>query len=169
MISAAWLPVLVALTVLVGSLTLWCYFTAQRLNRLHIRLDRARDQLEAALNRRAGVIAALHPELGSAAETAESIELTYDHFAQRREAESALMAEVEKATQARSTARTEQRTGNQPKEIDHGAVLLADAAVRVNLAMRFYNQAVQDTRLLRGRPLVRALRLSGNAPTPVYF
>ena len=39
----------------------------------------------------------------------------------------------------------------------------------MELARRFYNDAVTDTRMLRMRPLVRGLRLAGTAPIPEYF
>ena len=46
---------------------------------------------------------------------------------------------------------------------------LIDAEVRVQLAHRFYNDAVADTRALRLRSLVRAFRLGGTAPLPEFF
>ena len=49
------------------------------------------------------------------------------------------------------------------------AIELSDAHTRLELARRFYNDAVTDTKALRARPLVRALRLAGTAPEPEYF
>ena len=40
---------------------------------------------------------------------------------------------------------------------------------QVFLARKFYNDVVALTRDARRRPLARLLRLSGNAPTPVFF
>ena len=51
----------------------------------------------------------------------------------------------------------------------NGARTLADAHTRVELAMRFYNDAVSDTRTLRLRPLVRFFHLGGHASPPEYF
>src|SRR3712207_4290105 len=46
---------------------------------------------------------------------------------------------------------------------------LAGTATRVALARRFYNDAVRDTRELRGRRLTRLLRLHARRPLPRYF
>ncbi|MEJ9080036.1 NUDIX hydrolase [Gordonia malaquae] len=46
---------------------------------------------------------------------------------------------------------------------------LSDAQTRVTMARRFYNDAVRDTRALRGRRMVRWLRLGGGGPMPAYF
>lgn len=43
---------------------------------------------------------------------------------------------------------------------------LGDAHRRVQLARRFYNDAVSDVQRLRARPLVRGFRLAGNAALP---
>ncbi|WP_345343778.1 NUDIX hydrolase, partial [Actinomycetospora succinea] len=49
------------------------------------------------------------------------------------------------------------------------AAELADAHARVSVARRIHNDAVRDTRALRGRRMVRLLRLAGTAPVPRYF
>ena len=46
---------------------------------------------------------------------------------------------------------------------------LADAEGRIQLAHRFYNEAVSDTRALRLRPAVRLFHLGGTAKLPEYF
>ena len=159
----------------------WCYFTAQRLNHLHIRMDRARYSLESALNRRAAVLAALHPAVADAARAAEEIELSYENFDARREAEQALLDAVgfpgdgEMVAAVSEPARLQVTPSNQgdvqarTDESDAGTAALADASVRVPLAARFYNQAVSDVRHLRRRPLVTFFRLAGNAPQPSYY
>jgi hypothetical protein len=43
------------------------------------------------------------------------------------------------------------------------------AAARVALARQLHNDAVSDVRALRGRRLVRVLRLAGRHPLPAYF
>ncbi|CAM3861569.1 hypothetical protein [Corynebacterium frankenforstense] len=47
--------------------------------------------------------------------------------------------------------------------------VLSEANARVEMAMRFYNDAVRVTRALRLRPAVRLLRLGGTAKLPRYF
>ncbi|AMO90387.1 hypothetical protein HMPREF3155_09205 [Corynebacterium sp. HMSC06D04] len=129
---------------------MWAYFTAQRLNSLHIRTDAALAQLEATLDRRAAVVAALAPELEEVASRAESSELTQGHFETRSAHERELSIAVN------------ERFAERP-------ALLADAEGRIHLAHRFYNEAVSDTRSLRLRPLVRMFRLGGTAPLPEFF
>ena len=46
---------------------------------------------------------------------------------------------------------------------------LQEAALRVNLARRFYNNAVNEALALHTAPMVRFFRLSGHASQPYYF
>ncbi|MEJ5996871.1 hypothetical protein [Corynebacterium sp. H130] len=124
----------------------WAYFTAQRLNRLHIRVDAALLSLSAALDRRAALIEALEPSAAGYAHRAQDIALEPALFDDRAAAERQMMA---------ASAST------------HPSII--DACTRVQLAQRFYNDAVRDTRSLRLRPGVRAFRLGGTAPLPVFF
>ncbi|MGO3327925.1 NUDIX hydrolase [Gordonia sp. (in: high G+C Gram-positive bacteria)] len=132
---------------------------ASRLNRLHIRVDLARQALFAALERRAVVaraIAAADPAapgadvLTRAADAAESAAL-----AGREAAENQLSAAIAQTDPVhRSPALTSE---------------LAEAQTRVTMARRFYNDAVRDARTLRGRRMVRWLHLAGHAHRPDYF
>ncbi len=140
---------LVVLIVALVTLALWAYFTAQRLNWLHIRTDAARASLQSMLDRRAAVAVALIPEAADAARRAEAIVLDYGNFERR--------ASVEREV----TAAIESRPDTPPE--------LVDAGVRVELAHRFYNEAVADTRALRTRLPVRLLRLGGTAALPEFF
>lgn len=140
----------IVLAVAVTALLLWAYFTAQRLNRLHIRTDAALAALQAALDRRAAVVAALLPDARALARRAEEAALAHGAFEERINRERGLSSALVPLG------------GQQPAE-------LVDAEVRVQLAHRFYNDAVADTRALRLRPLVRALRLGGTAPLPEFF
>lgn len=140
----------VVLAVALTAMLLWAYFTAQRLNRLHIRTDSARQSLNAALDRRCALVGALIPGATEVARKAEAIPLEYPRFSERSHAERAV-SEVINA---------------QPAPIPEA---LVDAAARVELAHRFYNEAVTDTRGLRTRSSIRFLRLGGAAPLPEYF
>ena len=80
---------------------------------------------------------------------AESITLDYDRFAARAEAERGISQEINNLVQV-------------PPAI-------VDAEARLQLAHRFYNDAVSDTRSLRVRPVVRLFRLGGTARLPEYF
>ncbi|MCT1411069.1 hypothetical protein M3G47_03835 [Corynebacterium sanguinis] len=143
MTAAIW----VAVVALVALVLLWAYLTAQRLDRLRIRVDRSRDALQAAMDRRCAVIAATMPELAERARAAELVGMTPRDVATRCGVEDALRGDVDK----------------------HGAAGdLADADTRVMLALRFYNEAVSDTRAVRLRMPVRVLRLGGSAALPEY-
>lgn len=142
--------IVLVVVVLAVAATLWVVFTAQRLNRLHIRTDSARQALEAALNRRVAVASAIYPELRPIAQQAEDIGLGYHSFEQRADKERQLAAALRGIK------------GDRPEAI-------VDAEVRLQLAQRFYNDAVSDTRVLRVRPIVRVLRLGGTAGLPIYF
>lgn len=148
-------PLWILLAVLLTALAAWCVLTAQRLDRLHIRLDRSRDALQAALDRRCAVLAAHTPELAAAARAAEQVALT------ARDVEARAAAE-ERLAEARAAL-------GPAADGDGGALRdTADADARVLLALRFYNDAVADTRALRLRPVVRGLRLGGTAPLPRF-
>ncbi|AWB85084.1 hypothetical protein C3E79_06230 [Corynebacterium liangguodongii] len=137
------------------ALCLWAYLTAHRLDRLHIRLDRSREALQAALDRRCAVIAATLPSLASRARATEEIRLTARDIATRLEAEDALRGAVDGGVDKDARA-------------DAAREALAEADVRVMLALRFYNDAVRETRAIRLLAPVRALRLGGTAALPDY-
>lgn len=147
--------VIVIPTIIILITIMWAYFNAQRLHRLHIRTDSARASLEAALNRRGAVIAALHPELTHKAAETEAVGLHYQNFAARIEKERELLSHVP-------------GLNNTQKE-DQLPPALVDAHTRVQLAQRFYDAAVTDTRALRTRPLIRLFHLGGRAKLPEYF
>ncbi|APT92416.1 hypothetical protein CPHO_05415 [Corynebacterium phocae] len=135
---------------IIVAFAMWALLTAQRLHRLHIRLDSSLLQLRAALDRRAAVVAAVVPGLATAASAAEATGLDPENFAARRAAEQELSLAI-----AAAGADT--------------PGLLVDANARVQLAHRFYNEAVADTRALRLRPMVKACRLGGTARMPEFF
>lgn len=140
--TVIWVVVAILLTLFAA----WAYFTARRLDRLHIRLDRSRAALQAALDRRCAVVAVTCPELAADAHAVEEIRMSAGNLTDRLEAESALRPRIAACEGAE----------------------LQDADTRVLLALRFYNDAVADTRALRLRPVVRTLRLGGTAALPEY-
>jgi hypothetical protein len=146
-----------AAVVVLGGLFLLA--TANRLDRLHIRLDAGWAALDAALARRAVVARAV------AAGT-----LTGDPASCLRHAadaaETAPRADRE-ATENELTKLLGQigRAELPPRLADE----LADAEQRVVIARRVHNDAVRDTLTLRRRRKVRYFKLAGTAPTPEYF
>ncbi|MCQ9351507.1 hypothetical protein NQ015_01075 [Corynebacterium sp. 153RC1] len=141
---------LVLLAVLITAFLGWAWNTAQRLNRLHIRTDAALQALQAALDRRAALSAALIPSSAGQAAKAQAVQLRYATFAERGEREWPISQAIEDLGEKVPAA-------------------LTDAEARLHLAVRFYNDAVADTRALRTRPLVRVMRLGGTASLPEYF
>lgn len=142
--------VVAALVIVFG---LWALVTARRLHALHIRTDSALNSLRFALDRRVAIAAALHPELHVSAAQTEAVALRHEHVDARSKREREFTRELQLLYP---------NTAEVPD-------LLVDSEIRVELASRFYNEAVSDTRALRLKPLVKALRLGGTAPMPTFF
>lgn len=144
-----WVVVLVAIVAIAALVGLWASGVASRLNRLHIRTDAARLSLEGALSARNAVLKALYPELSAQVSSAQLLPLKATDMGRRSDAENALLAAL-------------------PDEACSQASFI-EASARVDLAARFYNDAVADTRAVRMRKEVRALRLAGSAPLPEFY
>lgn len=147
----------VVLLVLIAA-GVWAYTAANRLDRLHVRTDLARQSLDAALARRALVVRTLALDLPAPEAKALTAAATRAERAEQPERESAenalagALATID-PDRIRPALRAE----------------IADAEARVTIARRFHNDAVRATRTLQGRRLVRWLRLAGTAPMPEYF
>ncbi|HKJ11794.1 MAG TPA: hypothetical protein VJ976_05330 [Ornithinimicrobium sp.] len=137
-------------------------YTAVRLDRLHTRLDATAAALDVQVVRRAecaielAYAGGLDPA-GSALVldvARASLEQEGPWTRQRREAESAMTAILRRVL----------ADGDE-------CAAMQDCALRVRLARRFHNEAVDRTRAVRRRPVVRALRLAGHTdlPEPVDF
>ncbi|MFT4125473.1 MAG: NUDIX hydrolase [Gordonia sp. (in: high G+C Gram-positive bacteria)] len=163
MSAATWLVVVIVAVVIVIAAG-WASQTANRLDRLNVRVDLARAAMFAALDRRTVVVRALAAWLGAhdadGAATAQALTERADV------AEHAAPADREAAENALSVALARVRPDARPVAL---VAELADAETRILLARRFYNDAVRDTRGLAERPLVRRLRLGGHAELPEYF
>jgi hypothetical protein len=151
----------VTVVAVVVLLATWVTWTATRVDRLHGRVDAARSTLDAQLVRRAAALQALvdqcMPELGAtrAGQLRAVARASLDADPAGREA----------AENDLSRALHEI-----PADLDPALVAdLADAARRVALARRFYNDGVRDTRSLRRSWLPRLLRLGGRRPVPAFF
>ena len=157
MVSIPWWGiVLFIMLMVVLVVSLIASATATRLNRMHVRTDLARASLEAALGRRAAIVRVAFPELGPDLAQAEAIPITASEPYARADAENTLSRRISELQGGR--------------ELDKAvAIELYDVHTRVELARRFYNDAVTDTQALRRLPLVKMLRLAGTAPQPEYF
>ena len=161
------IAVLVAVVVLFSVYVAW---TAQRMDRMHVRLEAARASLDAQLVRRAAAARALagHTErrlpmpagfmLQSAAHAALDAEPTTQE-----------QAETELTRALQSALDVLPPLGDDDPD---GRFLLQDlstAARKVHFARTFYNDAVVETVLMRERTLVRLFRLAGRAQRPQPF
>ncbi|PVY97306.1 NUDIX hydrolase [Actinomycetospora cinnamomea] len=143
---------------------------ARRLDRLHVRTDAAAAGLAAALDRRAAVVRAIAATAGPVA-VGDADRRALRAAARAAEAAGAAgdaVLDADRETAENDLTRVLARldTGALPADL---AAELADAQARVSVARRVHNDAVRDTRALRGRRMVRLLRLAGSAPMPRYF
>jgi hypothetical protein len=165
MLSVGWLVLAVVIAVL---LSMWVTFTLTRLDRLHARVDAAQAALDAQLVRRAAALQrAAETGDGSGASLTPALRDRCEALAQ-----AALSAERGEDRQANENA-----VGRALAELVEGrhplageaAAELREAAARVQVARRFYNDAVRDTRALRARRMPRVLRLAGRRAMPQFF
>lgn len=184
--SAEWIALVVVLAVLTAVALLAAYLTAHRLDRLHIRTDLARSALVGALGRRHAVAAGVARELESRdPRAAEAVARALAHARAHPPHAVAVADPAPDPDRRRWEDLDEESTGPDaehaenalglelagvdPSDLSAGlAAELEDAADRVSMARRFYNDAVRDTRALRERGSVRALRLAGRAPMPDF-
>lgn len=156
-------------------------YSAARLDRLHSRVEGALSALDAQLVRRAEATlelvnsGALDPAsaLILAAAASESLEahnvrvgddlLEGQHFAGREVIESDLTEALQIAVTRPVVDQLRQEPG-----IAGGAALarVEAAALRVQLARRFHNDAVKDVQRVRRKGVVRLFRLAGHAELP---
>jgi hypothetical protein len=168
-IALWWLIPAIVIAVLLG---MWVAFTITRLDRLHARVDAAGAALDAQLVRRAAAL--LH-----AVESAEARALPDLDEVQRTRYEAAAEHVLEFTENSHDQGResVENMVGRMLAQLaDHSDGLrsetvaeLREAAARVQVARRFYNDAVRDTRSVRSRRMPRLLRLAGNRALPEFF
>lgn len=146
----------VVVLVLLASYISW---TAGRLDRQHARVDAAWAALDAQLVRRASAARALVPLLPPGPATDRLAALAHDAVEAGEEGRETVENDLTRALRA-------------VVPLTPGGAALDDltaAATRVGLARSFHNSAVKDTRMLRFRRMVRALRLAGHRPMPEFF
>jgi hypothetical protein len=156
-----WLALLLLLVLVVG---LWLTWTANRLDRMHHRIDVARGTLDAQLLRRSGATL----ELASSEVLDPPSRLVLLDAANH--ARNAGPDEFEAAES--DLSQTLRAVFAHPADVRHlreDATVrplvdeLARDCVRVELARRFHNDVVVSARALRSRRRVRWLRLAGHA------
>ena len=157
--------------VIAGALFVGVYVSwrAGRIDRLHARVDMARVALDVALLRRSSVAQELATsgllDPATSLLLAEAVHGTRGGERPRDLAESDLTRALRAAF-----SQPDFRASLSGKEgADELLAEVEEAAHQVYLARKFYNDVVAVTRDARRRPLARVLRLSGRAPTPVFF
>jgi hypothetical protein len=161
MLPVGWLVFAVFVAVL---LTMWVTFTLTRLDRLHARVDAAQAALDAQLVRRAAAL--LHVAEAADSGVAEHRRAYYETVAGA--ALNVDAAERHGVENAVGRALTE-LAASTPAVREDAAAELREAAARVLIARRFYNDAVRDTRTLRARRMPRMLHLAGRRAMPQFF
>ena len=150
--------VVVAIVAVVVAIGVYATWLGSRLDRLDTRVEAASASLDAQLRTRAGAAAraaARQPAAAAKVGLAEAAHTLLQSSGPREEAaESALTRSLRGFL-----------------ELAPGVDLaeITAAATRVQLARQFHNDAVHATRALRGRRLVRLLRIGADRPQPAYF
>ncbi len=163
MLPVAWLVVAVLVAVV---LTMWITFTLTRLDRLHARVDAAQAAMDAQLVRRAAALqhVAESPDSG----VLDDRRARYDDLA--REALNTGEADERREVAENAVGRAVAELAACPEPIRADAAEeLREAAARVLIARRFYNDAVRDTRTLRARRLPRLFHMAGRREMPQFF
>jgi hypothetical protein len=159
--------VAVAVLCVLAVIGLYLLGTAQRLDRLHARIDTAAAAFDAQLRRRGAaamsfaVAAHLASRLTEALRTAVRDAQQVGGLGHDREV---VEHGVTRALAALVTA--------SPASLTSGSAAvteLHDETLRASFARSFYNDTVRDALVVRDRRIVRWLRLAGRAPHPTYF
>ena len=161
-----WVWVVAAVVVLLA-LAVWLSWTAQRLDRMHHRLEVARGSLATQLLRRSG--AALELATSGALDPARSLLLVDAAHAARAVAPDEMESAESDLSQALRAVFSDVDEVRSLRAAPDLGPLLAELTAdcrKVELARRFHNDVVTSARVLRSRRRVRWLRLAGRAPVP---
>jgi hypothetical protein len=145
------------------ALLLWLSWTANRLDRMHHRIEVARASLDTHLLRRSG--AALELATSGTLDPARSL-LLVDAASEARAAEDDFESAESDLSEALRAVLADADEVRALREDDAVGPLLTELAAdcrKVELARRFHNDVVASTRTLRSRRRVQWLRLAGHA------
>ena len=158
-----WLWVLVGFLVLLA-VAGWLSWTANRLDRMHHRIDLARASLATQLLRRSGAVVEL--ATSGVLDPARSLLLVDSAHQARGAAPEDLEAAESDLSRALRAVFHDPEEGRALKSEDGVGELVRELAVdcrKVELARRFHNDVVVSARVLRSRRRVRWLGLAGRA------
>jgi hypothetical protein len=159
--SGWWLVLLLTVVLVVG---LWLTWTANRLDRMHHRIDVARGTLDAQLLRRSG--AALELASSEVLDPPSRLVLldAANHARNARPEEfEAAESDLSQALRAVFAQPASVESLRDDPTVRPLVDELARDCARVELARRFHNDVVVSARALRSRRRVRWLRLAGRA------
>ncbi|MDH2427377.1 hypothetical protein [Sphaerisporangium sp. TRM90804] len=161
---------IVVLAVVAVITAVYVSWRAGRLDRLHIRLESAREALDAALVRRAAVC--LELAASRILDPATSLVLAAaTHEARTAGPEEREHAESDLSRTLRAVI-DQERFKERLAETPAGPELIAEldtAVTKVIYSRRFYNNAVGQTRHAQRRWLAKTLRLAGHTEYPSFF
>jgi hypothetical protein len=161
-----WLWLLLVVPTLLA-VTLWLTWTANRLDRMHHRIDVARASLDGLLLRRSAT--SLEIATSGALDPARSLLLVdAAHQARAATGEEVPAAESDLSEALRAVFADADEVRDLRAAPDVGPLVeeLAGECRKVELARRFHNDMVVSARALRSRRRVRWLRLAGRSPRP---
>jgi hypothetical protein len=160
------------------AVVLWSFYVswrASRLDRLHNRVEAARTALDLALVRRAAAAAELASsgllDPATSLLLADAVRRARDSAPAERDLAESDLTRALRAILGEPDFRKE-LAGSARATNEGAAELVAeveDAAQRVFIARKFYNDLAGRTIYARRRPLVRVLRLYGSALQPAFF
>ena len=166
MVPAGWFAALLV----AAFMALYLRGLAGRLDRLHLRVEAAEEALDVQLLRRSSLVRELAETgwldpatsllLADAAQTAQQ-----EIGDGRAHAESQLSKSLRTVLDEPGMIELVASAPGGPQWLTE----MAASAERVVLARRFLNEAVRQTREVRGRIVVRSLRLAGHAQMPDSF
>ena len=162
----------VLLAVVLVVFALYLSQVAGRLDRLHLRIEAARNALELQLARRSGVVSEI---AGSGVLDPASSVLLGEAAAAAREVEPDdldAVSIVESALTRALAASFADREDVEALDEESGLPMsdvLETACRRVQLARLFHNDAVRSCLLIRERRLVELFRLAGHTPLPAMI
>jgi hypothetical protein len=122
--------------------------------------------MDAQLVRRAAAL--LHVAESPDSGVPEALRAGYDAVAAR--ALNSMLPDAERGAAENAVGRALIELAALPDRLQPEAEAeLAEAAARVLIARRFYNDAVRDTRALRARRMPRVFRMAGRREMPQFF
>jgi hypothetical protein len=163
--TGLWLPLTLLVLVVLVAAGLWLSWTANRLDRMHHRIDVARATLDAQLLRRSGATLEL-ASTEALDPPSRLLLLDAAHEARSARPDAVEVAESQLSQALRAVFGRSEDVAVLREDPAVSALVdeLVERCATVELARRFHNDVVVSARALRSRRRVRWFRLAGHAP-----